>query len=205
MPKRKKEAETPPAPAFPSTFASRGPGVKEAPPFKWKLVAESDGFNVVLLKALEKKEAESAMSNLMEQGYYDRLQVYPIDAKIPQPKLAAIRHKERQEEERQARLAAKEAEKKRKAKELEKKKKLVERERLAQRRERERERAKVGAEKKRLVAEKKREVERKKVEVSRKGKSAAKGKRAVAKRQGGAKAPGMAKRRRSARNSGRGR
>lgn len=174
MPRLKKEAPTKPVQAFPSTFASRGPGLKEPPPFKWKLVAESDGFNVVLLKVLEKKEAEAAMMNLKEQGLYERLQIHPLEAKIPQPKLVAIRLKERKEEERQAKIAAQEAEKKKKAKELEKKKKTQERERLARKRERVRARNKVRVEKQRLRAERQKEAQRKKKEALRRKKSASK-------------------------------
>ncbi len=127
-----------PAPTPSNLFASRRGAAKEPPPFKWKLVAESDGFNVVLLKTIEKKDAQNAQENLKEQGYYDRLQIYPIDASIPQPKLEAIRKRERKEEERRAKQAAIEAERKRKEKEREKKRKEVERKRLAVLRKRER-------------------------------------------------------------------
>ena len=153
-----------PQAATPSNLftSRRGAAAKEPPPFKWKLVAESDGFNVVLLKTIEKKDSQNALDNLGEQGYYDRLQIYPIDASIPQPKLEAIRKKERKEEEKLDREAAKEAERKRKEKEREKKRKEVERKRLALLRKREKAEKKVLLEKKKNLDRMKREAERKK-------------------------------------------
>ena len=165
-----------PAAAPTNVFASRrGAAGKEPPPFKWKLVAESDGFNVVLLKTIEKKDAQNALENLTEQGYYDRLLIHPIEANIPQPKLKAIREIERKEEEKQARLAAKEAERKRKEKEREKKRKDAERKRLTLQKKRERARQK-------KLLEKKRREERKIKEMLRKKKAAAR-KKAAAKKK----------------------
>jgi len=154
---------------------------KEPPPFKWKLVAESDGFNVVLLKTIEKKDARTALENLKEQGYYDRLVIHPIEAAIPQPKLRAIRERERKEEAKLARLAAREAESKRKEKEREKKRKEAERKKLVLERKREKAKLRIEREKKKREERRKREIDRKKKTAVRK-KVAAKKKTAAKKK-----------------------
>jgi hypothetical protein len=183
-------------PQGPQKGPSHGRGVKEPPQFKWKLVAESDGFNVVVLKTIDRKDAEATLKNYKEQGIYDRLSIYPIEAKIPQPKLDAIRRREAKEAERVARIKAREDERVRKQKERDRQQKDRERKRLMEQRRKEAAR---------LKTIKKKEAQRKKIETERaRRKAAAEHKKEVAARKKASKekAAKEAARRSAARKGG---
>ncbi len=76
-----------------SAPAKRGPGAKEVPQMQWKLVGVSAGTPVVLLKCVEREDAEAQMTRLEAEQYYDELKIYEIDAKV---KLSSTQAKERQ-------------------------------------------------------------------------------------------------------------
>ncbi|HEY3246455.1 MAG TPA: hypothetical protein VGM03_24170 [Phycisphaerae bacterium] len=67
----------------------RGPGrpgaPAEPPPFKWKLVGESAGISVTLIKSIEREEVEAQLLRLQQEGYYRKLLVVPIEEPPPAP------------------------------------------------------------------------------------------------------------------------
>lgn len=73
--------------------------IKEPPPFKWKLIGYVEGLTVTLLKAIELPDAEAQLVRLAEEGYYRGLQIFPIDAKVPNDPQAARHSKERKAKE----------------------------------------------------------------------------------------------------------
>lgn len=84
-PKKEAEATTTPV--------KRGPGAKEIPPMQWKLIGVSAGTPVILLKCIEKEDAEAQLKRLEAERYYDELHIYAIDAPM---KMSAAQTKERQ-------------------------------------------------------------------------------------------------------------
>jgi hypothetical protein len=67
----------------------RGPGRPgapvEPPPFKWKLVGDSAGVSVTLIKSVERAEVEAQLERLREEGYYRNLSIVPIEEPAPVP------------------------------------------------------------------------------------------------------------------------
>lgn len=79
------ESVKPPPPAHP---AKKPLGVKEVIPFEWKLVGVSANLMVTLFKATERAEVDAQCERLRKDGYYQDLQVLPLDENIAQPKAA---------------------------------------------------------------------------------------------------------------------
>ncbi len=153
-------AATPPAPGSQShegAFQNRGASAKEPPPFKWKLVTHSDGYNVILRQTIERKDAEEALINYKNQGYYADLRIYPVNTMIPQPKWEEMKRREQIESQRRAKVEAREAEQIRKQKEREKTKLLAFKQKLAAQKLRLRERARLQKERDRIHRQKERE------------------------------------------------
>jgi hypothetical protein len=67
------------------TLTRKGSGAKEAPPFKWKLIGESQGAIITLFKAVERVEVETQHDRARSEGYYSNLRVVDISEKIVQP------------------------------------------------------------------------------------------------------------------------
>lgn len=68
-----------------ATPSKRTPGVKEVPPFKWKLIGESRDAVLTLFKAVERSEVETQYERARMEGYYSKLRVADIDEKTVQP------------------------------------------------------------------------------------------------------------------------
>ncbi len=61
----------------------RRSAIKEIIPMAWKLVGNSAGTPVTLLKSIEREEAESQLARLKQEGYYSNLQIYAIGKETP--------------------------------------------------------------------------------------------------------------------------
>ncbi len=61
----------------------RAPAIKEVIPLAWKLVGTSAGTPVTLLKCIERKDAEVQMARLEAEGYYQRLEIFGAEEKVP--------------------------------------------------------------------------------------------------------------------------
>ena len=74
-------------PKTPASGSGRKPlGAKEVIPFRWKLVGETPGAVLTLIKATEREEVDAHLERVQKEGYYKGLRVLDIDAKITQPK-----------------------------------------------------------------------------------------------------------------------
>ncbi len=86
----------PPAEGGDAAARKRGPGrpgaPAEPPPFRWKLVGQSAGVAVTLIKCIEREEVEAQLVRLLEEGYYRELNIVPIDpSAAPRPAPAATK------------------------------------------------------------------------------------------------------------------
>jgi len=61
-------------------------GVKEVPPFAWKLLGSSAGAVVTLFKSAVREEVEAQQDRVLRDGYYSDLKVVDIDFKVVQPR-----------------------------------------------------------------------------------------------------------------------
>jgi hypothetical protein len=69
-------------PQKPAAGVRRGPGVKEIPEMAWKLIGTSNGTPVVLLKCVDRADAEAQLKRLEAERYYQDLDIVAVNAKI---------------------------------------------------------------------------------------------------------------------------
>ena len=64
----------------------RTPGQKEVIPFEWKVCGHSFDHHVLtLFKSVERADAEAQLARLRAENYYENLNIYRIDEKVPAP------------------------------------------------------------------------------------------------------------------------
>jgi hypothetical protein len=77
-------------------------GMKEVPPFLWKLVGTSGDLRVTLFKNAEREEVDAQLERLTREGYYRDLEILAIDAPVEQHKPAAAARARNPEAEKAA-------------------------------------------------------------------------------------------------------
>ncbi len=68
-----------------SPIVRKGPGIKEVPAFRWKLVGESSSMVLTLFKTVEREEIDAHLDRVRKEGFYTNLRVLDINEKIAQP------------------------------------------------------------------------------------------------------------------------
>lgn len=79
-------AQPAPGAAQPAPSGKKAIGVKEVPPFEWKLLGTADGYTLTLFKSVEREDSDAQLVRVRKDGYYKDLRVVDIDMKIVQPK-----------------------------------------------------------------------------------------------------------------------
>lgn len=94
---KKAEAANPGGPAAKAPLAvpQRSSSAKEVIPFEWKLIGESQGFALILFKAIERDEVEAQLERVQRDGYYGNLRIIGNTEQVKQPASAKAR-RERQ-------------------------------------------------------------------------------------------------------------